>query len=162
MILFLLNLFFIYIRKYVFDFNACELFSFVVNQNNIMTYLIPFLLTPHYTNFNQLDTNSFMNALMKFICNKKTSKIKKFENILCQIFYGDNFSKSSVKISMFCKKSSRNFAVISMLYKKVGTRNRKEEEPFLSSESFFVTQTDRQALIKTTSSGSDNTPYKEV
>ena len=63
---------------------------------------------------------------------------------------------------MFCKKSSRNFAVISMLYKKVGTRNRKEEGPFLSSESFFATQTDRQALIKTTSSGSDNTPYKEV
>ena len=91
--------------------------------------------------------------------------IKKFEKIMCQIFYGDNFSKSSVKISMFCKKSSRNFAVISMLYKKkVGTRNRKEEGPFLSSESFFffATQTDRQALIKTTSSGSDNTPYKEV
>ena len=45
----------------------------------------------------------------------------------------------------------------------VRARNKKEEGPFLSSESFFVaTQTDRQALIKTTSSGSDNTPYKEV
>ena len=50
------------------------MFQFCSESKNIVTHLNPFLLAINFLNFNQFDTNSFMNAPMKLIAYEKYQK----------------------------------------------------------------------------------------